>query len=104
LNAERIFGPDVGWKTTRQDPSKVRMTKIMLPPDTFDRNQEAAVCADIMYINGIQDQVWYYSRAKFQDENSCVVGHGSNVCDIPCWRLYDTTYADGQESATISGG
>jgi hypothetical protein len=68
MNTERIFGPEVGslkGKTIRQDPSKVRMTKTMLPPDVFDRNQETTVCADIMYINGITFFVTVSRKIKF---------------------------------------
>jgi len=56
MAAEDIFGPDVGspkGKTTRQRPDRVRPELTNIPSSAMDRHRTVALCADLMFINGI---------------------------------------------------
>ena len=68
LNAERIFGPNLGsikGKTVRTKPNSINITEIDLPDDIKDLYGNVELSGDIMFINKIPFFVSISHKIKF---------------------------------------
>ena len=115
MNADRIFGPDVGslkGKTVRRNTEHVEVANIPVPATVMSQYRDVIIGADIMYVNKLPFFVTISRYIKFgtavliaDQKHETLVAATRDVCNIYKKRgfILHTVLMDGQfEGITAS--
>ena len=85
LNAEDIFGPNIGnlkGKTVEQRPNPVQVTLVPIPPTLFERYKVVTVCADVMKVNSVPFLMSISRKLKFGTSQMVLNMENKTLLDV----------------------